>query len=130
MSSSIGRNSLIMASGTAASRVTGQIRTILLAAAMGTTGMAANAYQAGAMIPQVMFTLVSGGIFNAVLVPQIVRTLNSKDAEERLDKLITVAIALLLAVTALMAAATPLLTTLYVNGSCLLYTSPSPRDTR
>ena len=109
MSSSIGRNSLIMASGTAASRVTGQIRTILLAAAMGTTGMAANAYQAGAMIPQVMFTLVSGGIF--------VRTLNSKDAEERLDKLITVAIALLLAVTALMAAATPLLTTLYVNGS-------------
>lgn len=117
MSSSIGRNSLIMASGTAASRVTGQIRTILLAAAMGTTGMAANAYQAGAMIPQVMFTLVSGGIFNAVLVPQIVRTLNSKDAEERLDKLITVAIALLLAVTALMAAATPLLTTLYVNGS-------------
>ena len=30
MSSSIGRNSLIMASGTAASRVTGQIRTILL----------------------------------------------------------------------------------------------------
>ena len=119
MSSSIGRNSLIMASGTAASRVTGQIRTILLAAAMGTTGMAANAYQAGAMIPQVMFmfTLVSGGIFNAVLVPQIVRTLNSKDAEERLDKLITVAIVLLLAVTALMAAATPLLTTLYVNGS-------------
>ncbi len=33
MSSSVGRNSLIMASGTAASRITGQIRTILLAAA-------------------------------------------------------------------------------------------------
>ncbi len=33
MSSTVGRNSLIMASGTAASRVTGQIRTILLAAA-------------------------------------------------------------------------------------------------
>ena len=52
MSSTVGRNSLIMASGTAASRVTGQIRTILLAAAIGTTGLAANAYQAGAMIPQ------------------------------------------------------------------------------
>lgn len=36
MSSTVGRNSLIMASGTAASRVTGQIRTILLAAAIGT----------------------------------------------------------------------------------------------
>ena len=46
MSSSVGRNSLIMASGTAASRVTGQIRTILLAWALGTTGYAANAYQA------------------------------------------------------------------------------------
>ena len=37
MSSSVGRNSLIMASGTAASRVTGQIRTILLAWALGTS---------------------------------------------------------------------------------------------
>ena len=73
MSSTVGRNSLIMASGTAASRVTGQIRTILLAAAIGTTGLAANAYQAGAMIPQTVFTLVSGGIFNAVLVLAVLK---------------------------------------------------------
>ncbi|MCI1241241.1 MAG: murein biosynthesis integral membrane protein MurJ [Bifidobacterium subtile] len=116
MSSSVGRNSLIMASGTAASRLTGQIRTILLAAAIGTTGLAANAYQAGSMIPQVVFTLVSGGIFNAVLVPQIVRTLRQEDAEDRLNKLITFAVALLLAVTLLMTAGTPLLTRLYVGG--------------
>ena len=38
---SVGRNSIIMASGTAASRITGQVRTILLAAALGTTGLAA-----------------------------------------------------------------------------------------
>lgn len=117
MSSSVGRNSLIMASGTAASRVTGQIRTILLAWALGTTGYAANAYQAGSMIPQVIYTLVSGGIFNAVLVPQIVRTLKAKDAETKLNKLITLAITMLLGVTLLMAIATPLLTRLYVNGS-------------
>ena len=79
MSSSVGRNSLIMASGTAASRVTGQIRTILLAWALGTTGYAANAYQAGSMIPQVIYTLVSGGIFQRPCsVPQIVRTLKQK----------------------------------------------------
>ena len=95
MSSSIGRNSLIMASGTAASRITGQIRTILLAAAIGTTGMAANAYQAGSMIPQVIFTLVSGGVFNAVLVPHITRTLNSDNAQETLDKIVTFALTLL-----------------------------------
>ncbi|MBW3088660.1 oligosaccharide flippase family protein [Bifidobacterium sp. 82T24] len=115
MSNSVGRNSLIMAIGTAASRVTGQIRSILLAAAIGTTGIAANAYQTGSMIPQVIFTLVSGGIFNAVLVPQIVRTLKHKDANERLSKLITVSIALLLGITAVMMLLTPVVTRLYVN---------------
>lgn len=116
-SSSVGRNSLIMAMGTAASRVTGQIRTILLAAAIGTTGIAANAYQAGSMIPQSIFTLVSGGIFNAVLVPQIVRTLKEKDAQERLNRLVTFAVSILLAMTVLMAALTPLLTRLYVGSA-------------
>lgn len=117
MSSNVGRNSLIMASGTLVSRVTGQVRTILLAACLGTTGVAANAYQTGAMIPQVLFTVISGGIFNAVLVPQIVRTLKAKDAQERLNKLITVSITLLLAMTLLMMAATPLLTMLYLDSS-------------
>ncbi|PJM78312.1 murein biosynthesis integral membrane protein MurJ [Bifidobacterium scaligerum] len=116
MSSSVGRNSLIMASGTAASRITGQLRTILLAAAIGTTGLAANAYQAGSMIPQSVFTLVSGGIFNAVLVPQIVRTMKEEDAQERLNRLITLAIGLLLAMTLLMTVCAPLLTMLYVGG--------------
>lgn len=115
--SSVGRNSVIMASGTAASRVTGQIRTILLAAALGTTGLAANAYQAGSMIPQLIYTLVSGGIFNAVLVPQIVRTLEKKDAKDRLNKLITFAIILLLSVTIIMGISTPVLTWLYAGGS-------------
>ena len=113
--SSVGRNSAIMATGTAASRVTGQIRTILLAAAIGTTGIAADAYQTGAMIPQVMFTLISGGIFNAVLVPQIVRTLKERDAADRLNKLITVAMVLLTLLTLLLMLGTPVLTTIYLN---------------
>ncbi|WP_445342104.1 lipid II flippase MurJ [Bifidobacterium sp. ESL0827] len=113
--SSVGRNSAIMATGTAASRVTGQIRTILLAAAIGTTGIAADAYQTGAMIPQVMFTLISGGIFNAVLVPQIVRTLKERDAADRLNKLITVAMVLLALLTLLLMLGTPVLTTVYLN---------------
>ncbi|MFT8639493.1 lipid II flippase MurJ [Bifidobacterium sp.] len=112
---SVGRNSLIMASGTAASRITGQIRTILLAAALGTTGTAINAYQTGAMIPQVMFTLISGGIFNAVLVPQIVRTLKSEHAEERLNKLITTAIVLLLGLTLILMLGTSVLTSIYLD---------------
>ena len=115
--SSIGRNSMIMAAGTLASRITGQLRQILLAAAIGTTGIAAMAYQTGSQIPQVVFNLISGGIFNAVLVPQIVRALKQADAKERLDKLITAAISLLIAVTAVMMAATPWITQLYINSS-------------
>ena len=115
--SSVGRNSLIMASGTAASRISGQLRTILLAAAMGTTGFAANAYQTGSMIPQVVFSVISGGIFNAVLVPQIVRTLKHSDAEDSLDRLVTASIVLLLGVTVVMMAASPWVTSLYLNPS-------------
>ena len=115
--SSIGRNSMIMAAGTFASRITGQIRQILLAAAVGTTGIAAMAYQTGSQIPQVVFNLISGGIFNAVLVPQIVRALKQEDAEERLDKLITAAITLLVAVTGVMMLLTPWITRLYINSS-------------
>ena len=87
--SSVGKNSLIMASGTLASRLTGMIRSILLAAALGTTGIAANAYQTGSTVPQVVYTLISGGLFNAILVPQIVRTLKSENSKEQLDKLVT-----------------------------------------
>lgn len=112
---SVGRNSVIMASGTAASRITGQIRTILLAAALGTTGTAINAYQTGAMIPQVMFTLISGGVFNAVLVPQIVRTLKSKHAEEHLNKLVTSSVVLLLLITFVLMMGTSVLTSIYLD---------------
>ena len=115
--SSVGRNSMIMAVGTFASRITGQLRQILLAAAVGTTGIAAMGYQTGSQIPQVVFNLISGGIFNAVLVPQIVRALKEEDAEDRLNKLITAAVTLLIAVTGLMMLLTPFVTQLYVNSS-------------
>ena len=117
MSASVGRNSAIMAMGTLASRLTGQVRTILLAAAVGTTGIAANAYQTGSTIPQVLFTILSGGVFNAVLVPQIVRSLKQKDAEDQLNKLITLAVVILVAVTGIMMACSTLFTNLYLDSS-------------
>jgi putative peptidoglycan lipid II flippase len=87
----------------------------LLAAALGTTGTAINAYQTGAMIPQVMFTLISGGVFNAVLVPQIVRTLKSKHAEDHLNKLITSSVVLLLLITFILMLGTSVLTSIYLD---------------
>ena len=113
--SRMGRNSLIMASGTLASRLTGQVRTILLAAAIGVTGVAADAYQVGSQIPQIFFNLLSGGLINAILVPQIVRAFQHKDFEDRINKLLTLAMTVLLGFTAVLAALTPLLVNLFVS---------------
>lgn len=117
MSSSVKRNSIIMAVGTAASKVTGQLRGILCALAIGTTGIAANAYQTGSAIPQILFNVLAGGVFNAVLVPQIIKALKREDAQDRLNRLITLSVTLLLSVTLIMTACTHLLTTIYVNDS-------------
>lgn len=113
--SSVGKNSLIMASGTLASRITGMIRSILLAAAIGTTGIAANAYQTGSTIPQIIYTLISGGLFNAILVPQIVRALKTENSKERLDKLVTLSIVLLLGITAVLMLSTHLITSIFLS---------------
>lgn len=113
----VGRNSLVMFSGTLASRLTGQIRTILLAAAIGVSGIAADAYQVGSQIPSALFNLLSGGIINAILVPQIVRAFRHKDSEERINKLITLAGAILIGFTALLMLISPALIRLYSSSS-------------
>lgn len=111
----VGRNSLVMASGTLASRLTGQIRTIMLTAAIGVTGIAADAYQVGSQIPQVFFNIISGGLINAILVPQIVRTFQQRDYRDRLNKLLTFSGTVLILFTAILTVCTPLLVNLYVN---------------
>ncbi|MBO6021172.1 MAG: oligosaccharide flippase family protein [Aeriscardovia sp.] len=111
----IKRNSFIMASGTLASRLTGQSRTILLAAALGVTGVAANAYQVGGQIPHVIFNLIEGGLLNAVLVPQIVRAFKKKSPSETVNKILTLALLSCLAVTVLVMICSPLLIDLYID---------------
>lgn len=113
--SSVGRNSLIMASGTLASRLTGQIRTILLAGALGVTGIAADAYQVGSQIPQVVFNILAGGLLNAILVPQIVKAFKQRDFASRINKLLTLSILVLGAFTLLLMLATPVLVNIYID---------------
>lgn len=113
----VGRNSLVMFSGTLASRLTGQIRTILLAAAIGVSGIAADAYQVGSQIPLALFNLLSGGIINAILVPQIVRAFRHDDSEERINKLLTLSGTILIGFTAILMVFSPLLVRLYTGAS-------------
>lgn len=62
----------IVGSATLASRVTGFVRDVLIAAALG-TGPVADVYVAAFLIPNLIRKMVSEGAFNAALVPRLAR---------------------------------------------------------
>jgi putative peptidoglycan lipid II flippase len=66
------RASAIMAAGTMVSRVTGFVRTAVLAAAIGTFALG-DAYSVAYTIPLILFDLLIGGILSSVVVPMIIR---------------------------------------------------------
>src|SRR3546814_17628337 len=71
-----------MAAGTIVSRFSGLIRSILLAAALGTAAHA-DLFTIANTIPNMLYILPAGGVFNAVLVPQTVRAMtNDPDGGE------------------------------------------------
>ena len=78
-SRSILASSAVMASGTVVSRMSGYARNVLLAAAIG-NALHADLFNIGNTIPNMLYILLAGGVFNAVLVPQLVRA-QKKDAD-------------------------------------------------
>ncbi|XVQ85840.1 murein biosynthesis integral membrane protein MurJ [Microbispora siamensis] len=66
------RASAIMAAGTMVSRLTGFVRTAMLAAAIGTVALG-DAYNAAYQIPYILLDLLLQGVLSAVVVPVIVR---------------------------------------------------------
>ncbi|MBD8079972.1 murein biosynthesis integral membrane protein MurJ [Cellulosimicrobium arenosum] len=98
-----------MASGTFVSRALGLVRNVLLVAAIGTTGLVADAFDIANKIPNVLFAILAGGVLNAVLVPQIVRAYRARNTQERLDKLLTLSGVTLLAISALLTAGASIL---------------------
>ena len=85
----------VMASGTVVSRVSGYVRNVLLAAAIGNE-LHADLFNIGNTIPNMLYILLAGGVFNAVLVPQLVRAQkNDPDGGEAYtNRVITLAAAL------------------------------------
>ena len=69
-------SSAVMAAGTIVSRFSGYLRSLLLAAALGNL-LHADLFTIGNTIPNMLYILLAGGIFNAVLVPQLVRSMRS-----------------------------------------------------
>lgn len=109
----LGRSSMIMASGTAASRALGLVNTALLGWAIGLTGSVANAFSVANKLPNTLYLLIAGGVLNAVLVPQVVRAYRRADGHIYVDKLLTFGITALAGLTLLLTAAAPLFVALY-----------------
>lgn len=96
---------------TAVSRITGFIRVIVVAAAMGTTFLA-NTYQTANTAPNVIFELVAAGVLTSIFVPTFVEYLvrgEEKEGWDAADALTSVALAGLVVIAALMALAAPLI---------------------
>jgi putative peptidoglycan lipid II flippase len=101
-------SSAVMAAGTLVSRFSGYLRSLLLAAALGNL-LHADLFTIGNTVPNMLYILLAGGIFNAVLVPQLVRSMSQDPdgGEAYTNRIITLAALFLGAVSVLLVVAAP-----------------------
>jgi putative peptidoglycan lipid II flippase len=109
-------SSAVMAAGTVVSRLSGFVRSALLVAALGNV-LHADLFNIGNTVPNMLYILVAGGIFNAVLVPQLVRSMrNDPDrGEAYANRVVTAAVLFLALVTILLVLAAPWVMSLYLD---------------
>lgn len=94
----LGRNSLLMASGTLVSRVLGMVNASLQTAVLGTL-VAGSAFKAANTLPNFILVLLSAGILNAILIPQITKAMKRPDGgQDFVDRLVTATFVLIAAV--------------------------------
>jgi putative peptidoglycan lipid II flippase len=111
-------SSAVMAAGTVVSRLSGFVRGALLVAALGQQ-LHADVFTIANTVPNMLYILLAGGVFNAVLVPQLVRAMKN-DADGGAgytNRVITLAALFLAGVTAVLVLAAPLLMRLFLADS-------------
>lgn len=110
----LARPSAIMAAGTVTSRVTGVLRDVAMAAALGFF-LVADAYSLGNSLPTIVYILIIGGALNAVFIPQLVRHMKDDDdaGKAYADRLLTLAGLALLAMSIAAVVLAPLIVDLY-----------------
>ena len=103
-----------MASGTVVSRLTGILRDVAAAAALGFY-LVADAFSLGNSLPTIIYILVVGGALNAVFVPQLVRRMKDDPdgGQAYADRLLTIVGTTLLALSVVAVIAAPLIVDLY-----------------
>ncbi len=122
-SASVLSSSGLMAAGTLVSRLTGFLRAGLLAAAIGVS-LQAEVFNVANTIPNSLYILVAGGVFNTVLVPQLVRAIkNDPDGGDAYaNRIVTLGALVLAGVTAVLVLAAPLILRVMVDAS--FFTDP------
>jgi putative peptidoglycan lipid II flippase len=105
------RSNLIVAIGTALSRLTGLIRVMVLAFIFGQTALA-DAYNAANNSPNAIYELLLGGVLSASLVPLFTK-LHETDDEEGTTAVVTVCVIALTVLTAVAVIAAPVIIHLY-----------------
>jgi putative peptidoglycan lipid II flippase len=111
-------SSAVMAAGTVVSRLSGFVRSTLLAAALGAQ-LHADLFNIGNTIPNMLYILLAGGIFNAVLVPQLVRSMqrDPDGGTAYTNRIVTLAALFLGGVTVLLVAAAPWVMSIFLDRS-------------
>ena len=109
-------SSAVMAAGTVFSRASGFIRSALLVAALG-AAIRGDLFTIANTLPNMVYILLAGGIFNAVLVPQLVRRIKQDPdgGDAYASRVITLSALFLGAVTVLLVVFAPALLGLYLN---------------
>jgi putative peptidoglycan lipid II flippase len=94
--SGILKSSALMAAGTLVSRVTGFVRTLVIAAAIGVASLG-DSYAVANTLPTMIYILTIGGGLNSVFVPQLVRAMKDDDdgGAAYANRLLTVVMVLL-----------------------------------
>ncbi|PPF29525.1 murein biosynthesis integral membrane protein MurJ [Rathayibacter tritici] len=115
---SLGRASAVLASGTMVSRILGFVMSIVMANTIGAAvAPGADAFTTANLLPNTIYSIIAGGALNAVLVPQIVRAgLDADGGRGYINRLLTLALGLLLVTTVAATLLAPLLARLYAPG--------------
>ncbi len=114
--SALGRASAVLASGTIVSRILGFVNAIVLAAAIGYIGAAADGFTLATQIPNGIYALIAGGLLSAVLVPHIVRAgIHADGGAQFINKIVTLGTVVLVVVASIATLCAPWLVALYAQ---------------
>jgi putative peptidoglycan lipid II flippase len=108
----LARSSAAVAAGTLLSRLTGLLRVVVLAAAIGKASLA-DTYNLANITPNIVYELLVGGVLAATLVPVFVDQLERRD-DRSTSAVFTVMLTALTLFTALTMALSPFLARLFV----------------